>query len=299
MVDSDIVKRVRQKIMFCTKGIVDVQAAMHEGLIETLSKFPEGIPPEQFIDYFSDQIVLSAQYVPVIDLSMWLEESCDTLGKLNRKRPISASTEDLVKRLNFAHSAGYLFSGFMKAKDMTLHGKLSLAMHGERTAWYAQAIAQDIELSEDEVKKAHLTGKLHDVGKIGVPGLVLTKPSRLEQEEWRYILSHPETGRKILEPFNGELIEVLEGMRSHHENFNGQGYPQGLKGENIPLFGRIVRVADSLDSMTSKRPYEDAKDFKTAAKEIKDNPYGQFDPVIAERIDATEEMFNFFHNPAA
>jgi hypothetical protein len=126
--------------------------------------------------------------------------------------------------------------------------------HSDRVAEFSKAIAQQMGLDEEECERIYLTGLLHDVGKIGVPDSILSKPDRLTDEEFEIIKKHPEIGFNILQHLK-PLAYVLPGVLHHHEAVNGKGYPYGLVGEQIPLAGRIIAVADSYDAMTSDRPY--------------------------------------------
>ncbi|MCU0710634.1 MAG: HD-GYP domain-containing protein [Pirellula sp.] len=126
--------------------------------------------------------------------------------------------------------------------------------HSDRVAEFSKAIAQQMGLDAEECERIYLTGLLHDVGKIGVPDSILSKPDKLTDEEFEIIKKHPEIGYNILQHLK-PLAYVLPGVMHHHEAVNGKGYPYGLVGEQIPLAGRIIAVADSYDAMTSDRPY--------------------------------------------
>ncbi|MCU0720655.1 MAG: HD-GYP domain-containing protein [Pirellula sp.] len=126
--------------------------------------------------------------------------------------------------------------------------------HSDRVAEFSKAIALQMGLDEEECERIYLTGLLHDVGKIGVPDSILSKPDKLTDEEFEKIKKHPEIGYNILKHLK-PLAYVLPGVMHHHEALNGKGYPHGLVGEQIPLAGRIIAVADSYDAMTSDRPY--------------------------------------------
>ena len=126
--------------------------------------------------------------------------------------------------------------------------------HSDRVAEFSKAIATQMGLDEEECERIYLTGLLHDVGKIGVPDSILSKPDKLTDEEFEIIKKHPEVGYNILQHLK-PLAYVLPGVMHHHEAVNGKGYPYGLVGEQIPLAGRIIAVADSYDAMTSDRPY--------------------------------------------
>jgi HD-GYP domain-containing protein (c-di-GMP phosphodiesterase class II) len=108
-----------------------------------------------------------------------------------------------------------------------------------------------------EMERLRLTGLLHDIGKIGIDDKVLRKPGILTEAEFDHMKLHPGIGYKILEPIK-ELKEVVNGVKYHHEKWDGSGYPEGLKGEEIPMIARIISVADTYDAMTTNRPYQNA-----------------------------------------
>ncbi|RME71361.1 MAG: response regulator [Planctomycetota bacterium] len=139
----------------------------------------------------------------------------------------------------------------LEARDVYTRG------HSENVAEYAVMIARRLPEAfpnEESIARLHLAGKLHDVGKIGVPDAVLLKPGKLDDAEWALMKQHPVTGYEILAPIPS-LQDILPGVRWHHERIDGNGYPDGLSGEDIPLMARIIAVADTFDALTSTRPY--------------------------------------------
>ena len=126
-----------------------------------------------------------------------------------------------------------------------------------------------------------LAGLLHDIGKIGIPESILDKPGKLTKEEYEIVKRHPEIGAEILSSIR-QFEEVVPAIRHHHERYDGRGYPDGLKGEEIPVMARIIAVADAFDAMLSKRPYRDALSLNSAVKELQRNKGSQFDPQIVD-----------------
>ena len=149
--------------------------------------------------------------------------------------------------------------------------------HSQRVAEYAVSLAKSLGLTEDEIALVHMTGTLHDVGKIGVPDAVLKKPGRLDAEERRIMETHPALGEVIVRKAP-KLVASLPGVRHHHERWDGGGYPDGLQGEQIPRLARILALADSFDAMTSDRPYRKGMSWETALGEIARGAETQFDP---------------------
>jgi HD-GYP domain-containing protein (c-di-GMP phosphodiesterase class II) len=128
-----------------------------------------------------------------------------------------------------------------------------------------------------------MAGLLHDVGKIGVPEAVLQKTGRLTDEEFAQIKKHPEIGARILKDIK-QVEDIIPGVLHHHERMDGKGYPAGLAGENIPLLGRVICLADCFDAMTSSRTYRKALPLEVALTEIRRCAGTQFDPVLADHF---------------
>lgn len=170
----------------------------------------------------------------------------------------------------------------MESKDPYMHG------HGERVARYAVRIAKMLRLPKEEIRLINFFSILHDIGKIGVPEEILTKPGKLTAREWEYIRKHPTIGESIIEP-----IEFLKPVRSllrhHHEWYNGRGYPDKLKGDDIAIAARVLAVADAYDAMQSERPYRKAFSKERALVEVRKSSGTQFDPKVVSALIKAEE----------
>ncbi len=151
--------------------------------------------------------------------------------------------------------------------------------HSERITHYALDIAQEMGLSSEETRIIQYGGRLHDIGKIGIPDAILGKPARLTVAEMAEIKLHPGKGADMLEPIDF-LKEAVPSVRHHHERFDGRGYPHSLAEDKIPLLARILAIADAFDAMTSKRPYREALSPEEAMEELKSNMGKQFDPEV-------------------
>jgi HD-GYP domain-containing protein (c-di-GMP phosphodiesterase class II) len=163
--------------------------------------------------------------------------------------------------------------------------------HSDRVAQMSQRTAKQLGLSEKECNQVHMSGLLHDIGKIGVPDFVLGKPGRLTDSEFALIQMHPSIGFEILKDL--KLISyVLPGVLSHHEAWDGSGYPHKLQGESIPLYGRIIAVADSYDAMTSDRPYRQGMPTAVAEAIIREGRGRQWDPAIVDAfLSSLDEVY--------
>src|SRR6185436_153659 len=168
--------------------------------------------------------------------------------------------------------------------------------HSERVALLSRLLAKEAGYPEQLVERVYMAGLLHDVGKIGVPEAVLQKSGKLTDEEFAQIKKHPEIGARILRDIK-QIEDIIPGVMHHHERYDGKGYPSGLAGENIPLMGRIICLADCFDAMTSSRTYRKALPLEVALTEIRRCSGTQFDPVLSDAflklgIDRLRELIN-------
>lgn len=166
-------------------------------------------------------------------------------------------------------------AGALEAKDCYTLG------HSDRVTEIAVIIAGEAGLSEHEVDQVRLAATVHDIGKIGLPESILQKQGRLTSEEFEQVKKHPDVSERILEPVVRDR-DVLAIVRHHHERFDGKGYPDGLKGEEIPLGARIICVADAYDAMTSDRPYRAGVSPEDTRKQMRTNRGTQFDPDLVD-----------------
>ncbi|OIQ92235.1 cyclic di-GMP phosphodiesterase response regulator RpfG [mine drainage metagenome] len=161
--------------------------------------------------------------------------------------------------------------------------------HSERVADYAVKIGQSLELTDDELEKLRIAALLHDIGKIGTYDGILDKHGKLTDAEYESIKQHPGRGAEMLAPIK-QLRDIIPWVRGHHERFDGAGYPDGLRGEDIPLQARILAVADTFDSMTAVRPYRTTPGKAQALEEIHLHSGTQFDPKVVEAFLRTEPL---------
>jgi HD-GYP domain-containing protein (c-di-GMP phosphodiesterase class II) len=179
-----------------------------------------------------------------------------------------------------------LFIGTVKALAAAIDGKDPYTRgHSERVSRFSVAIAQRMGLDDEEVEKIRISALLHDVGKIGIDDNVLKKPAALTDEEYELMKKHPQKGYKIMSQIPA-MKEFLPGMYMHHEMVDGKGYPQGLKGDEIPLMALIVSVADTFDAMTTDRPYQKAMKFEDAVSRIESFVNTRYDAEVVAAFTA-------------
>jgi len=172
-------------------------------------------------------------------------------------------------------SAVYALVSTVEARDSYTYG------HSRKVNNYAVALAEAIGLSPDDVSKVSSAALLHDIGKIGIPDKVLNKKGKLSREDWEAIKSHPRLGANIVGNVPN-LVPCVSIILYHHERWDGSGYPEGLKGEQIPIEARILAIADSFEAMNSARPYRPALSLEEVLKELRQGAGGQFDPKLVE-----------------
>jgi HD-GYP domain-containing protein (c-di-GMP phosphodiesterase class II) len=177
-----------------------------------------------------------------------------------------------------------LFLDVMKAIASIIDAKDGYThKHSERVAAFGVRLARHLGFDADSRAVVELSGLLHDVGKIGVPDAILNKPGKLTDSEFTEMRRHPLHGARILSNIQSQkVVSLLPGVKYHHERWDGKGYPEGLKGEEIPLLGRLLGVADFLDALTSDRSYRKGLTLEEALQMVKDLEGQAFDPVVVK-----------------
>jgi HD-GYP domain-containing protein (c-di-GMP phosphodiesterase class II) len=196
---------------------------------------------------------------------------------------MSASIESAIAQLKkAAHENHLLFINSVRmlaaaidAKDPYTRG------HSERVARYSIGIGKNLSLSEKEMRDLRISALLHDVGKIGIDDRILRKPGALSEDEFEVMKQHPAKGAAIMSGV-AQLIDIIPGMKYHHEKWSGGGYPDGLEGEHIPMQARIVAIADTFDAMTTNRPYQKAMELGYVVEKIRSFAGTRFDPRVVD-----------------
>ena len=188
---------------------------------------------------------------------------------------IENSKERIEKEKKLSNEIIMVLNTTLDIKDVYTGG------HSNRVAKYSKMIAEKMNLKEEKIDLIYKMALLHDIGKIGIYDTILNKDSKLTDDEFMNIKEHPMKGYQILSKIE-EIPELKFGARWHHERFDGKGYPDGIKGEDIPIEVRIISVADSYDAMTSNRSYRKYLPQEVVKEEIKKNKGTQFDPKVAD-----------------
>ncbi len=247
----------------------------------------EGIPAANFLFGSGAFIFLHQILLGVVAL---------TLAFLNRQFGLLAVPLAAVALVEFYYPAkllsdqreGLYSSLAMIARAIDLKDVYT-GRHAREVADIAVRIARAIRVTEEDVRTIRIAGFLHDIGKIGISGGIIRKPSNLTADELSAMKQHPVIGADIMQPVE-LLTEAAYLVRHHHENYDGSGYPDGLKGEDIPLGSRIVFVADAFNAMTTDRPYRGARPRREAMRILKDHAGTQFDPRVVTALESVVEL---------
>lgn len=190
------------------------------------------------------------------------------------EREVEKAYKNIQK--HYAETVSSLIAA-IDAKDSYTKG------HQERMAFFAMVLGRELGISEEEIELIRQASLLHDLGKIGIPEVILTKKGSLTYEEFEIIKKHPLIGAEIISPVKF-LKKIVPLVLHHHERYDGKGYPGGVKGQDIPLGARIISIIDAIDAMLSERPYAPPRTIPEVKEQLKENTGRQFDPFLVEVI---------------
>jgi len=236
---------------------------------------------EGFLSHIRVPLIVKGEVVGLLNTgakrpSAFTPENLSTLEKLASQIGVALENARLITNLE------ELFIGTVKSLSSAIDAKSKwTAGHSERVTKYAVQIGKEMGLPEKELKNLELAGLLHDIGKIGTVEAVLDKAGKLTDDEIKLIRQHPIKGAEILSPIK-QLKDIIPAVKYHQEFYDGGGYPDGLKGEAIPLFARIIGTADAIDAMSADRPYRKGKPMNVIIAELKRCSGTQFDPKVAD-----------------
>jgi len=267
------------------EGWASIKRALFIGIVTILVAF--------FLGYLLAMMISS----PLRHLAEHTKKMAE--GDFSSRTSVSGTQEIVTLSNNFNHMAeqieGYIdqlkvaarenrdlfinsiqmISSAIDAKDPYTKG------HSDRVRNYSLAVARELGFSPIELEELNIAALLHDVGKIGIDDRVLRKPSALNDDEFALMKTHAAVGASIMERVP-KLDRIIPGIKHHHENWGGGGYPDGLKGEQIPVIARVIAVADTFDAMTTDRPYQKAMSYKYAAEKIRSMTGKRFEPSVVE-----------------
>jgi diguanylate cyclase (GGDEF)-like protein len=252
---------------------------------------------KEYLKAMIERIKLLLEKKKIMNIDISVSFGCDT------KEFVNESTKEVIKRAEDKMYQKKIFESASKRNDViksiinTLYIKSPREnAHSKRVSLLSKLIGKAIEMKDDDIRELGIAGELHDIGKIAVDEVVLNKPGKLSKSEWTQIQKHPVTGYRLLST-STEYHNIASYIKSHHEKWDGSGYPDGLKGDEIPFKARIISLADAYDAMTCQRPYRKALTKEEAIEEIKKNAGIQFDPnivrVFVEKVEDicdTEEL---------
>jgi HD-GYP domain-containing protein (c-di-GMP phosphodiesterase class II) len=208
---------------------------------------------------------VASERASVLEVSSNLSWAPDSLRVKQAEEQITALRSSVI----------CAFNQLLDLKD------LNTGVHSTRLAEWGMRVGQELGLEESELQNLEVAALLHDIGKVGIPDAILRKPGKLDAEEYALMKKHPEYGWAVLRMLPGFERAALD-ILHHHENFDGKGYPAGLKGSEIPVVSRIVSVIDAFDAMVSSRPYRVGLPHEEAVRRLIESSGTQFDPVVVQ-----------------
>ncbi len=224
----------------------------------------------------------SYSYAPIFNALGEIDGCVITARDITAQKNAEAQLKSYLYRLEHAmEDTLFVLTKAVDMRDPYTSG------HQQRVGKIAEEIGKKLQLSSKQSHNLNLIGLIHDIGKIGIPAELLSKPTKLSQIEYDLIKTHVNIGYEILKSVNF-LIPVAEVIHEHHERFDGSGYPQGLKGEQILFEARIIAVADVIEAMTNHRPYRSALGIEKALEEIEGGRGTKYDPQV---VDACLDLF--------
>jgi HD-GYP domain-containing protein (c-di-GMP phosphodiesterase class II) len=287
-----VIVQIDQKDAFATVAEMKAET-IRWGVLMLLLAGCVGLLSARAITNPLQQLADSTQLIARGDFSKKIQiRSRTEIGEL--AETFNKMTDDLELYIRQIRKAGEenkaLFLGTIRALAAAVDEKDPYTRgHSDRVTKYSVIIARALDLDEKTVETISISALLHDVGKIGIDDKILKKPGFLTPEEFEIMKQHPVKGFNIMKTIE-QMRNVLPGLRSHHEQWDGNGYPDRLKGDEIPLIARIIAVADTLDAMTTNRPYQQALTFQFAVEKINKNVGVKYDKnVVAAFNRAIEE----------
>lgn len=267
-----------------TKNIPIMIVSSHDDVTDRVKAVEAGA--DDFLPKPVEQIILKAKVTSLLKIKAYNDYMQSYQKKLEEE--VAKKTAKLKQSFDELEAASeklklYSLDTILKLSQAAEYKDQETGQHIQRIGYYIQIIGQAISLSDQEIEEFLYASPMHDVGKIGIPDKILLKPGKLTAEEWGIMMQHTTIGGKILSGSDSSILQTAEIIAlTHHEKWDGSGYPNNLKGLEIPLAGRITAIADVFDALTSKRPYKDAFPMEKAFAIMKEGQGRHFDPDLID-----------------
>jgi putative two-component system response regulator len=267
-----------------TKNIPVMIVSGHDELEDRVRAVEAGA--EDFLSKPVEQIILKAKVKSLLKIKEYNDNVHNYQKKLETE--VEKKTSHLKQALDELQTASeklrlYSMDTILRLSQAAEYKDTDTGEHIQRIGYYIQAIGKAMALSDQEIEIYQFASPMHDVGKIGIPDHILMKPGPLDDSEWDIMKQHTLIGGRILGGSDSSILKTAETIAlTHHEKWNGKGYPYGLKGLDIPLVGRLTAIADVFDALTSKRPYKDAFPVEKAFEIMAEERGNSFDPKLLD-----------------
>ena len=263
----------------------------HDDLTDRVKAVEAGA--DDFLSKPVEQIILKAKVKSLLKIKAYNDHMKNYQNKLEEE--VAKKTAKLKNAFDKLEAASeklklYSLDTILRLSQAAEYKDPETGQHIQRIGHYIQLIGQAISLTTQEIDELLYAAPMHDVGKIGIPDNILLKPGKLNAEEWAIMKQHAKIGGKILSGSDSSILKTAETIAlTHHEKWDGSGYPNKLKGSEIPLSGRITAIADVFDALTSKRPYKNAFSMEKAFAIMKDGQGKNFDPDLIDAFFAVKD----------
>jgi len=267
-----------------TKNIPVMIISGHDDLEERVRAVEAGA--EDFLSKPVEQTILKAKVKSLLKIKEYNDNVHNYQKKLEKE--VEKKTSNLKQALDDLQIASeklrlYSMDTILRLSQAAEYKDTDTGEHIQRISYYIQAIGKVMTLTDEEIEAYQYASPMHDVGKIGIPDHILMKPGPLDDSEWEIMKQHTVIGGKILGGSDSSILQMAETIAmTHHEKWNGRGYPHGLRGLEIPLAGRITAIADVFDALTSKRPYKEPFSVEKAFEIMAEERGKSFDPELLD-----------------
>jgi putative two-component system response regulator len=281
-----------------TKNIPVMIISGHDDLEERVRAVEAGA--EDFLSKPVEQTILKAKVKSLLKIKEYNDNVNNYQKKLEKE--VEKKTSNLKQALDDLQIASeklrlYSMDTILRLSQAAEYKDTDTGEHIQRISYYIQAIGKAMTLSDEEIEAYQYASPMHDVGKIGIPDHILMKPGPLDDSEWEIMKQHTVIGGKILGGSDSSILKTAETIAlTHHEKWNGKGYPYGLKGLDIPMAGRITAIADVFDALTSKRPYKEPFSVEKAFEIMAEDRGKSFDPELLDAFFSIKKEISDIRN---